>query len=678
MNSGDSGRGEVSRAADEALRTIGLLFDPGDVIEIRALGVGKSLDRAGVTYSGYFNFENENAIKAAIRRVDGRSEGVYVVLNRFNPELLMRANNRLQTRPKHTTSDADILERRWLYVDADPVRPAGISATDKEHQAAMRRAQEIRDFLRSATWPEPILADSGNGAHLLYRLPVVHLTQASALVKACLQALAAKFSDPNVTIDESTGSAARLCKLYGTMARKGDSSEGRPHRRAQIIDEPERIEPVTLEALEALAREGEAPHRHAIAVDKRSPQSAPFRIEDWLSSVGVEVVKGPDPYEGGRKWTLRTCAFNPEHLKPVIIEFPSGALCYKCLHKSCGGNDWKALRRLLEPGYREQPTVNLYRPLPATEHTGVTAPLITDLSQIPSVWNLESTLDWCVHEMIAQGSVTLISAESGTGKTWLAYYVAACVARGLPVIGRPVKQSTVLYLDGENPLYVVKQRLLDLGLTATPGLTIWGGWNQWPPPNPENPLVLEFARQQKGLIIYDSLIEFHPGSEQSSTETRAFMRQFRALANLGATVIVLHNAGKAESSKLYRGSSDIKAAVDTAYQLRATDDQPERLGKLYLSCFKGRLAPGQSFGLEFREKQGFVSCDVPRTRTVQEIISEIVEAHPGRNQTQIVTMARALGCTKRQAEDCLRSGPWKRTRGPNNATLYDLPPDNAL
>ncbi len=223
--------------------------------------------------------------------------------------------------------------------------------------------------------------------------------------------------------------------------------------------------------------------------------------------------------------------------------------------------------------------------------------------------------------MIAQGSVTLLCAESGTGKTWLGYHIAGCVAQGLPTLDRPVLRSKVLYLDGENPVYVVKQRLCDLGIEETPDLIIWGGWNTCPPPGPMNPLAIEFAREHKGLIIYDSLIEFHPGSEQSSTETRAFMRQFRILANLGATVIVLHNTGKAETSKLYRGSSDIKAAVDTAYSLRRADDGSQKLGKLSMTCFKGRLAPGQNFGLEFQENSGFVACErFTPAKTVEEIV----------------------------------------------------------
>ena len=201
-----------------------------------------------------------------------------------------------------------------------------------------------------------------------------------------------------------------------------------------------------------------------------------------------------------------------------------------------------------------------------------------------------------------------------------------------------------------------------------------GGWNTPPPPGPLSKVIREFAREHKGLIIYDSLIEFHTGSEQSSTETRTFMRQFRALANLGATVIVLHNAGKAETAKLYRGSSDIKAAVDTAYLLRRTDDGSQKLGKLSMTCFKGRLTPGQNFGLKYCQKQGFIQCDdFAPTKTVEEIISDILGSHPHSNQSQVVKIALAQGCTKRQAEECLKNGLWGSRPGPKNSTLYSFP-----
>jgi len=668
VNAVNQDRNTVHQAGAEALRTIGALFEPGDVIEIRALDVARTSDHAGNTRAGYFNFENNSAITAAIRSLDGNAEGVYVVLNRFNPDLLARSNNRLRVRPKHTTSDADITELRWLYIDADAIRPAGISATDTEHDAALQRIVTIREFLAGYGWPEPIQGDSGNGGHLLYRLPELEVKTGAELIKRCLQALSARFSDHLVKIDESTTNPARLCKLYGTLTRKGDATPERPHRRSALLEVPERIDAVRVEMLEALAYEALSASAPTSIIHREIPTHRSFDIDQWLASSGLELVKGPEPYSGGRRWTLRVCPFNREHAKPVVIELAGGALVYRCLHRSCEGNDWTALRGLIDPTHPGGAMIQ------SINSTAAAPEGITDLSQLPSVWTLSATMTWCVEDMIAQGSVTLICSESGTGKTWLGYYIAGCVAHGAPVAGRRAERSKVLYVDGENPLYTVKQRLASLGIRETNDLMIWGGWNPWPPQGPQSQLIIDFARRHKSLIIFDSLIEFHPGSEQSSTETRAFMRYFRALANLGATVIVLHHSGKAETAKIYRGSSDIKAAVDTAYQLESVNKESNRLGQLSLKCFKGRLVPGQNFGLEFREGEGFIACNVPtRTKTVESVIDDILKSHPGSNQKMIVQLGQAQGCSKKQLEHSLKTGYWQTERGPHNSILYRLP-----
>ena len=363
MNANQARSGN-QQAVTEALRAIGVIFEPGDVIEIRALDVGRNEDYAGSIRAGYFNFENSDAMAAAIRSVDGDAEGVYVVLNRFDPELLARSSNRLRVRAKNTTKDADILEWRWLYIDADAVRPAGMSATDAEHSAALEKILSIRQFLSERGWPDPIHGDSGNGGHLLYRLPVLEIKEAGDLVKRCLKALSARFSDSQVTVDESTATAARLCKLYGTMARKGDSTGTRPHRRSALIDTPERNIPVTVGDLQALA--AEVPSK---SENRNQPGGGSFDVDLWITTHSLEITKGPEPYEGGRRWTLPTCFFNPEHQKPVLIQYSSGKVIYKCLHNSCSQNGWKALQRLIDPGSHVTRTIQSVPNLLSFPHT---------------------------------------------------------------------------------------------------------------------------------------------------------------------------------------------------------------------------------------------------------------------------------------------------------------------
>lgn len=303
---------------------------------------------------------------------------------------------------------------------------------------------------------------------------------------------------------------------------------------------------------------------------------------------------------------------------------------------------------------------------------------ITAITQLPSIWTLEASVEWLIDGIIPVGSVNLITSESGTGKTWLAYAIAGAIARGESFADHKVQQRPVLYLDGENPLCVAKERLFHLGIPVTPNFWVWGGWIGDPPPGPSSTLLGEFARQHKPLLIWDSLVQFHDGDEQSASETRKFMDHFRHLANLGATVLILHHTGKTSTSQDYRGSSDIKAAVDMAYHLEPEFSVNEGIHLLTLRNFKGRFAPGKSFGLEFVKGKGFIACEMPDTKTAvdpMQTIIEIVRERPGSNQSQIVKMAQALGVGKHQVEKCLADGPFKPERGTGRTLLYTVADD---
>ena len=233
----------------EILRHLNLIASPDQVIEVRAVGATSDRDyRQPHIIAGYF--DDHEKLATAVANHITRAEGIYVTLNEINPALLARAANRLADRPKSTTGDADVLRRRIFYVDVDPARPAQVSATDAEHVLALARVQQISTYLQELGAPAPLLADSGNGGHALWRVDLP--ADDGGLVQDALRALARRFSDALVKVDETVGNPARIGKLYGTWARKGDSTTDRPHRLARILAAPEHLIEMPVAVLQEL------------------------------------------------------------------------------------------------------------------------------------------------------------------------------------------------------------------------------------------------------------------------------------------------------------------------------------------------------------------------------------------------------------------------------------------
>lgn len=219
----------------EVLRACKLLMQSGDVHEVRIPKAG----RRG-TISGYFS--DPEVLAEAVLPFDGAVPAIYITLNPCNPALLARAANRLLERAETTTSDANILRRRWLLLDFDPARPAGISASEREHGRAFTVACGAWDDLRAGGWPDPVVCDSGNGAHLLYLLDLPNDDPATERVKSILAGVAARCGTDDIAVDQTVFNAARIVKLYGTMACKGDSTAERPHRRSRLLEIPPNLE----------------------------------------------------------------------------------------------------------------------------------------------------------------------------------------------------------------------------------------------------------------------------------------------------------------------------------------------------------------------------------------------------------------------------------------------------
>jgi hypothetical protein len=324
---------------------IARITGPGQVVEVRAL-----TDQ--FTHSGYFSDHEALVRSVEPLDADGSVHGIYVTLNEVNPALLSRRANRIKMRlgkKDSTTSDADILRRRWLPIDIDPLRPSGVSSTDEEHGLALAKADEIARWIVGLGFPDPVRADSGNGAHLLYRIDLPNDEAATALIKACLTTLDALFSDERVNVDTANFNAARIWKLYGTVSRKGDNTLERPYRRSRILSAPDELKIVSVEQLHDLVArlptEQQAQQQPTATKDKR------FDLSHWLSDYGVGI-RSEKPYSGGTLYILDQCPFSSAHKDGAFaIQFGNGAVFAGCKHTSCGSGTqrWQELRQQFEP-----------------------------------------------------------------------------------------------------------------------------------------------------------------------------------------------------------------------------------------------------------------------------------------------------------------------------------------
>jgi hypothetical protein len=343
--------GRKSKESTAIKDFVSVLCPTPAVIELRALNTHKG------TRSGYYNDVDklvEDAVRAQLE-----AAGVYITVNPCSPALLARSVNHLTDYSKNTTADADIVERDWFPVDLDPVRPAGISSTDPEHHAALARAEEVKKYLSKEGWPEPIKADSGNGSYLLYRIALPNDPTSRELLKQCLQSLDLLFSDHEVKIDRTMFNAARIVRLFGTINRKGDPTDDRPHRRSHLLYVPTQISIVSPDLLAKLA--AVQPQKPK---SKRKSQTNQINVEMWIKDHDLELEKTKE-WETATVYILKSCPFNPDHRSSAVMQFPDGGVVFKCFHDSCQPHGWKELQQLLDP----HGTTNNSQPMLAYEET---------------------------------------------------------------------------------------------------------------------------------------------------------------------------------------------------------------------------------------------------------------------------------------------------------------------
>jgi len=455
-----------------------------------------------------------------------------------------------------------------------------------------------------------VAGDSGNGAHLLYAVDLPNDAESLQLVKGVLESLSFKFSDERVKIDTSVCNASRISKLYGTTARKGDSTEARPHRPSRLLKVPdERVEVSRgqLGAVAALVPEKPQQERRRVAAPRGE-----FDLAAWIEEHGVSVKREGPWQRVGYRWVLGECPWNGHaDNSAYIVRFSSGAIAAGCHHDSCQGLGWQELREHYEPGaYEHRYERNGHGPTPSVQDQhGIL------LSEV-----VPERVRWLWKGRIALGKLNLVDGDPGTGKSAATTDLAARVSVGKPWPDRAACEAGgVVILSAEDGLAdTIRPRFDAAGGDPSRAVAVStvpdAEGNERQIAIPDDLSVIEAAIERVGvvLVIIDPLMAFLPGEVNSHRDQdvrRALAPLARLAERTGAAVVVVRHLNKGTGGNaLYRGGGSIGIVGAARSSLLIAKD-PEDDNRRVLASIKSNLAapaPSLVFGLESTESGAVV------------------------------------------------------------------------
>ena len=399
------------------------------------------------TFSGYFT--DIDSIIQAIQPYERNN--IYFTLNAVNPACYSRVQRDCIMQvgaESNATSASDIIGRDYVLIDIDAVRPAGTNSTEEQLNHAREVASKVFHYLESEGFYQPAICMSGNGYHLLLKANMANTKENTETVQNFLKTLDMLFTDDVAHIDISPHDPNRICRLYGTVTRKGtDKDPERPQRESQILYVPTGFSrPNANEYFQKVASyfpKPEQPSRY------NNYSTEKFDIQKFISDHGIGIAK-ESRFSGGLKLVLDECPFGG-HKAPdsALFVLDSGAIAFKCLHNSCQHFHWREFRLHYDPQAYDRQDREEYarkRRYYGNAPQKPVEPIIEDkrgkvwLSMKDIVWQDPSELVSIASGVTALdrkimgftlGDLTIFSGLSGAGKTtFLDFFALNAVQRG--------------------------------------------------------------------------------------------------------------------------------------------------------------------------------------------------------------------------------------------------------
>ena len=306
----------------------------------------------------------------------------------------------------------------------------------------------------------------------------------------------------------------------------------------------------------------------------------------------------------------------------------------------------------------------------ANEQDSEKKDLLSLLLKWDDVKTINVRVEYLLDRLIPKGAVTLLFGRGGIGKTSLALQIGKAIAEGAPFADLPTIQAPVYFVDFENPLSVLKQRIENIGSCS--GAFIWHISSDPPPPRLDSEKWELYNQLPAGLLVFDTLRASQLGDENNSTDMAVVIARLKELRDKGFTILLLHHTPKS-SDAIYKGSTAILDLCDHVLSLepaKNTEEEPLEFDSENLYRFgvriKTRYEPHHIF-LKFNpEAKGFELSKDPDIDKLQDILQILKRSVNPPIQTEFRQMImNELACSDYEARRLIRKGEgifWEKIR----------------
>lgn len=398
--------------------------DNNELVEIRIID-----PESKRTYSGYFT--DIETILTEISRFDHCN--CYFSINVVNPACYGREqHDKISMRPKSTTSDNDIIARKWCLIDVDCEKPSDTNSSDEEKELAKQVVNNIYKFLRDEGFEKCVITDSGNGYHIWLKQAMIASPENTEIMKKFLQVLDMYFSTDKVKVDCACFNNSRVAKIAGTYSRKGSNTQDRPQRESFFVRVPSEIKVTPNEYFAKVASYLPEPEKK----DRYNDYGRnTFDLDAFLAEHNIAVSKIIE-CPNYTKYVLAECPFNSAHKTPdsALFKLRDGGFGFRCLHNSDSHLTFRDFRTHFDPtAYQRrdsfvprkfEPSKPRFEVVKESQDKGkkwlsmpdIKRVDIADLLSIPTGYH---ELDKKIVGLFA-GELTIISGLNASGKTsWL-------------------------------------------------------------------------------------------------------------------------------------------------------------------------------------------------------------------------------------------------------------------